>query len=143
MALSKKRRRKLCQRNRRPNHHQHQAHKPLKKVGFECLHQSQRHKQQENWYQKSRNAKALLNKKIGRIGTQRAAGILELTILVGHLARAQILDDAHVILTRREEGNERQHHAAGRCKEHHADEKPQTLILKYLRDARQPQRLKE
>ena len=69
MAVSEERRSKLGQRDRRPNHHQHQAHKPFQKVGLKGLHQPQRHQQQQDGHQESWDSETLLDEEIGRIGT--------------------------------------------------------------------------
>ena len=124
MTLTQQRVNEPGQSDGSPDHHQHEAHEPLEQVRLEGLHQLQRRQENENRHQEGREAKALLYKEIGGVGPNRATQVLELAVLVGHLARTEIANHAHVSGTSREEGNERENHANRQSKQHHAREKP-------------------
>ena len=139
VAVAEEGRHKLGQRDGEPQHHQHQTHEPLQQRGLEGFHQSERQQEEEGGHQEGGQPEALLHEEVGRVGSQRAAGILELAVLVGHLAGVHILDDAHVGLSRGEERDEREHQTACQRKEQHAGEEAQPLVLEYLSSTRQAQ----
>ena len=143
MQARRERRNEPGQHKRRPHRDERGAHEPFQQVGPVGLHQSEREDEEKHRHAESCQAEAALHEEIGGVGPQAAYGVLEFALLVGQLARPQVLDDALVGRPGGQIGHERPGHAHRDGEEQHPQEEMHTLVLENVDHAPKAQNLKE
>ena len=131
-GILKEWRQELCERNRSPDHQNHQRHKPLQQVHTVGFHHVDAQQHDEHRNQEGRQSKAALDEIPRHISTHTTTGIAEFMVLVQHFSLARIFNQTLVGRACREIGYERQDEIERDDNQNNADHEVQFLILEYI-----------